>query len=149
MLFHRDLRIDLDRETVADEIGVGDAARGVALDADDAVADGQLARRHAEALRSTLDESCARARRRTAQFRAALRDGQVGAGQPLVRRGAGVAHHHLDFVEGNVEFVSGDLRQRGARAGAQIHLAAVHRHPAITADGEPGVERFLVYCLDG
>ena len=50
-------------------------------------------------------------------------DGEVGTGQPLIRGGAGVAHHHLDAFEGDFEFFGGNLRQCGTGAGAQVDLA--------------------------
>jgi hypothetical protein len=71
-----------------------------------------------------------------ARLTTALRDGQVGAGEPLVGRGGGIAHHHGDAVKGHVELVGCDLSQGGFGAGAQVDLAHIDGHLTIGVQGQ-------------
>ena len=143
-LLERRFRIDFELEALlADEIGVGDEARLVAFYPDDAVLDDELVHLRAKAVRTSRNECVTRARCCAAQLSAALEDGEVGSGYPLVRCRPGVAHHHLDALEGDVQLVGCHLRECGSRASAQIHFAGEHGDAAIARDREPGVDRIL------
>ncbi len=142
--FQRRLRIDRKLEIpVADQFGVRHGLAGIELVDDHAVDDHQLGGRDAELLRRALDQRMAGGRRGTAQLAAALRNRQVGAGDPLVRRGRGVAHHHLDALERDVELVGRHLRHRGLGTGAEVDLAGVDGDSAVSPDADERVDRVL------
>ena len=142
-LLERDLRIDLDVEPVADQLAVAQRLRRIGLHPHHAVVHDQLVHRYRKPLRRALHQRPAGARRGAPQLRAALENRQICRGEPLVGRGRGVAHHHLDPLEGDVELLGRELRQRGAGPGAEVDLAAVHGDAVFRADGQPGVDRLF------
>ena len=46
----------------------------------------------------------------------------------------------MQAIERQVEFLGGDLRQRGDDALTEFHLAGAHRRAAIGRDADPGIE---------
>src|SRR5208337_1633485 len=58
----------------------------------------------------------------------------------IPRTKLGVAHDHIDRIEGDVEFVGSKLRQRGLRPLSQFHLANETSDLAIAADTKIGIE---------
>ena len=61
-------------------------------------------------------------------------DGFARNGGALVGDEAGVAQHHGDALEGNVEFFGDDLGQRRANPRPEIDMAIVGRHGAVGSD---------------
>ena len=58
----------------------------------------------------------------------------------MVHRTGRVAHDHLDFVVGHIQFFRDDLANGHIQTLAQVHLAVISRHFAIGLNGHPRVE---------
>jgi len=129
------------------QLCVGDGLGRIGLGADEAVGGGQVGGRGAQALGRAGHQGAAGRGTGAAQLAAALGDGEVGAGEPLVGGGGGVAHHHGDGVERHFQFLGGDLRHRGLGAGAQVDLADVDRDLAVAVQHQEGVDQVLGHGL--
>ena len=55
----------------------------------------------------------------------------------LIGRACGIAHHHGDAIEVDVELVRHDLGERGADAGPEIDPAGEAGDAAVGLDREP------------
>ena len=66
----------------------------------------------------------------------------TGDGGALIRSERGVAQHHVDCREVDVEFFGNDLRQRGADARAQVDVAVEGRHAAVAPHGDQYLDTF-------
>jgi len=110
-------------QPAAEQLAIGHRAARIGFNANHAVFHDQITHLRAQALGGTINEHAAGTGRSTAQFRAALKDRQIAGCQPLIWGCRGIAHDHLDLIEGHIEFFSGHLRKRGAGAGAEIDFA--------------------------
>ena len=59
----------------------------------------------------------------------------------MIGREQGIALNERDLTERHVELVGDDLGERGAYAGAKIHLAGIDGNPAVRADGEIAIDQ--------
>ena len=69
-------------------------------------------------------------------------DGRAGDGAALVGCAFGVAQHHVDTAQAEVEFLGHDLRQRCAQAGAQVHMAVQRGDAAVIPDRQQNLQPF-------
>ena len=69
-------------------------------------------------------------------------DGRAGDGAALVGCACGVAQHHVNTVQADVEFLGHDLRQRCAQAGAQVHMAVQRGDAAVIPDCQQNLQSF-------
>ncbi len=91
--------------------------------------------------RGHLQELLARRRRGLPQLRTGAFNGPAAGRDALIDGFCGVAHFHVDGLEGHVQLFGDDLRKRGFDARTQIHFAREHSHFAIASNGDPGVQR--------
>ena len=75
-------------------------------------------------------------------------DRLAGDRRPLIGRDRGVAEHHGNALEGDVQFLRDDLRERRPNAGAEIDMPAEGRHFARRRDKHEGRERFRGRALE-
>jgi hypothetical protein len=130
-------------------LGVRHGLGRIRLDTHHASVHRQLGRLHSQALGGSGHQRRTRGGASAAQLAAALGDGEVGACEPLVWRGGGVAHHHGDGFEGHVKLFSGNLGQRGFGACAQVHLADVDRDLAVGVHHQKGVHHVFGHAPGG
>ena len=124
----------------ADQLAVADLLLAVANDRDDAVLHGERVDRRAEARSGALEEETAcLGGREPERGAAALHAGGAG-GAALIARERGVAHHDLDPIEGDVELVRDDLRDRDVDALAHVHLPEVRGDAAVAHHRDPRVQ---------
>ena len=128
----------------ADELAIADALRRIVLGRDDAVADGELVRRHVELLRRHLDEEAPRLGGGVAHLRAAELEAGAAAGAALIDGARGVAHHHRDPLERQVELVGDELRHRRHRRPAPCRSCRRRRWPS-----RPGARRYSCRAARG
>jgi hypothetical protein len=93
-----------------------------------------------QSLRRPLDEEAARFRRGVAQRLCALLIPVLPEGAALVARGSGIAHQHVDPLEGHVELVGRRSARSPAPGSAHVHLAEERLHPAARQHRDPGIE---------
>ena len=96
----------------------------------------QLIDRHAQALCGLRHQPVARLRGSGAQGLGVDLDGRARDGGALVGRARGVAQHHVYLRQRHVEFFGHDLRECGADAGAQVHMAVECGHAAVFPHGD-------------
>ena len=133
---------DRDAEQLAvDQLAVRDLTRRVADRADDSVHDRELVCGNIELGCGQGEERPAAIRRGLPKLRAGEGNRQAAHGRPLVDAALGVAHDHPDTIEGHIELLGNDLRERRLVALAQIRLPGERGHGAVGLDGQPRVER--------
>ncbi len=110
---------------------------GSIRDADDAILHRQLRDRRPETVGGERKERLPGLGARLPERDAAGLDRRAPGGVALVRRARGIAHHHRDPREGDIEFVRDDLREGGLDAGAEFDLAGEDRHLAVAHDRQP------------
>jgi hypothetical protein len=124
------------------QLAVAHAARGVARHAHLAAIGGEAFHRHVQVTGGFGQQPGTRLGRRLAQRHGVDLDGRAGDGGALVGRAAGVAQHHVHLVHGEVEFVGHDLAERGADAGAQVHMAVQAQGGAVVPHREQHLHPF-------
>ncbi len=67
----------------------------------------------------------------------------AAGGDPVVGHQAGVAHQHLDLVQGDAKLLGGGLTQLAASILPHFDLAAQDGDPAVGADVDPRAETRL------
>ena len=110
--------------------------------ADDAVADLQSPRIGVELLRCACQQpgpclGCCGPQRLRMNL-----NGGTGDGAALVGGACGVAQHHVDTVQADVEFFGHDLSQCGAQTGAQIHMAVQRGDAAVIPERQQNLQSF-------
>ncbi len=120
------------------QIAVADLAAVGARDR--AVGDLERVGRRVELLGRKAEQDRAHFGRRHAQRGAAVLDRLAAGGLAFVRRPAGVAGHHRDLVQRQIELFGRDLAQRRENALAEFDLAGVHGRGAVRIDADPGIE---------
>ena len=65
----------------------------------------------------------------------------------LVWRKCGIALDHRDALDADAELLRRHLRDRDAKALAQVDLPAEDRHPAVGADREIAIDFVRIECL--
>ena len=91
---------------------------------------------HAQLLRRLCQQPLARLRCCSAQRPGMNLDGCAGNGGALVGRACGVAQHHVHLSQRHIELFGHDLRQRGADASAQVHMAIECGGAAVVPHGQ-------------
>ena len=143
-LLRDDFLVHLQGERLhGDKLGIGQFLRRIGAQRHHAVQGDKVGGRRAESGRGTFDQGSTRGCTGTTQLGSALGDSQIGARNPLVRRGAGVAHHEQDALERDIKLLRRDLCERSARAGAEIDLADVDRDAAVRTDGNEALDEVL------
>ena len=117
--------------------------------ADRAVAHAERGGAHTKLDGGGLEQHLARFGAGEAQGSAAVLDRQAAGGHAFIRRARGVARDHLHPLVIDVEFIGGDLRQRGGDALPEFHLAGEHRDAAIAVDRQPAAEHAIVLQAAG
>ena len=97
-------------------------------------------RRLAELSGAEAHQRLAGSRCGLAQLHATLLDAVGAGGRALVRRQARVALDELDLLDRQAEFLSCDLREGRAQAGAEIDLAGIDGDRAVRMDREIGID---------
>ena len=83
------------------------------------------------------------------QCRAAAFYRQAAGGHTFVGRARGISGHHVDALVSDIQFVGGDLRQRGQNALTDFTLAGVDGDAAVSVDAYPAVEHAVVVQAAG
>ncbi|MNF77301.1 hypothetical protein D3C84_594420 [compost metagenome] len=108
----------------------------------------QLAHFHAEALCRLPQQEAPRLGGGIAQGNGGDLEGGAGDGGALVGCPFGIAEHHADLIHAQVQLLGDYLRQGGADAGAEVHMAIEGIDLAVVAaDGDE--ERQLAGLLHG
>ena len=115
---------------------VGHLVRWVCSDLHHPRAHLQLIHRHAQPLCGLRHQPVACLRGGGAQGLGVDLDGRTGDGGALVGRAGGVAQHHVHLGQRHIEFFGHDLRECGADAGAQVHMAVECGHAAVVPHGD-------------
>ena len=105
-----------------------------------AVGDFEVGERHFEPRCRGLEVNGARLGAGVAQRGARFLHRHAARGHLLVGAGGGACGHHAHPCKGDVEFLGGDLRQRGDDALADFDLARIDRHIAVGVEFEPLAE---------
>ena len=134
---------------VGEQCVEGDRRRGLALARDHAVAERDLVLATAERGRSQRDQSRPDLRRRDPYRERGDLDRLAGDGRALVGRVGGVAEHHLDRVEGEIELFRHHLGERGADAGAEIDMAVEGEDATLRRQADMQIEPVFGRCVGG
>src|SRR2546421_653353 len=79
--------------------------------------------RRTQLVRRALDEHAARLGGRASQQPRAIGHAGAARSATLVAGAGGIAHHHFDLVEADIELFGDDLRHGDIEALAHVHLA--------------------------
>ncbi len=99
------------------------------------------------ALRGNLQQHLASGRGHGAQLRTHGGSGAAAKGAHVPGSEIGVAHHHRDGLERNLQLLGDQLGQRGTDVLSHLHLAGKHLHLAIGRNVQPGAQ--LLWKLVG
>ena len=117
--------------------------------ADSAITDGQLICRNTQAHGCSLHQNIPRLRRREMQRGSALLHRLAAGGHAFIRTTRGVRGNHFDALVIDIEFIGGDLGERGQDALPQLHLAGKNGHRAVGINAQPAIEHAIVLQAAG
>ena len=123
-----------------DQLAIGYAAIVLRAGPDDAVLHDELRGRNAKNLGRPRRQKLAGLGCRAPQRDRAELDRLARDRRPLIGRDCGVAQHQGNSLEGDVQFLRDDLRERRPNAGAEIDMPAEDRHLARRRDKDEGRE---------
>ena len=123
-------------------IGIAALACGVGAQHDHTGLHVHVGRRSTQALGRTLEQPSPGLCGTRAQGGGVHLQRCAGNGRPLVRCQGGAAQHHMHIGQGHIQFFGHHLRQRGADARAQIHMAMQGGDAAVVPHGEQNFHAF-------
>ena len=97
----------------------------------------QFRRAAIQPLRQPVQHARAQLRRHQPHRTAGHLDRLAARGLAFVRRILRIARQHRDALQVHVQFIGGDLRQRGDVALAKLHLADCEAHRAVRLEADP------------
>ena len=124
----------------SDQLAVGDLFRGIRLDGDEGVADGELRHRNCQPGRGHFEQHAARLGGHAPHRPAVGLDCVRPARSALIHRDVGAAHHAAGLVECDVELVGHHLAEGGAGTLTAVGLADVERRGVVFVNDDPRVE---------
>ena len=107
-----------------------------------AITDRQQRPVHLQHAGSTLHQPGARLGRRSTQGHGMNLYRRTGNGRALVGCAGGIAQHHVDAGQRDIELFRDDLAERRADTGPQVHMAVQGRHTAVVPDSQQDFNPF-------